>query len=94
MTAIGIVGGKAAALSPIANSDDAQALLHKEAISYIDRWNRAEDQLAAFYKVAQIRPLPAVVIVGGLIDVTSILDTPMTFSGKVSSSTPPCAVSR
>jgi transglutaminase-like putative cysteine protease len=82
LTAIGIVGGKAAALSPVADSDDAQTLLHKEAISYIDRWNRAEDQLAAFYKVAQIRPLPAVVIVGGLIDVTYILDTPHDFQWK------------
>jgi hypothetical protein len=70
---IGIVGQKATAVTPISDSDDAATILFKEASGYIDRWNRTEEQLAAFYKVALARPVPTVVTVGGLIDVTNLL---------------------
>ncbi len=82
LAVIGVVGENAVTQLPISESDDAQAILFKEAIGYIDRWNKAEDELAAFFKVAIARPMPTVVTVGGVIDVTYILDIPQDFEWK------------
>ena len=82
LAVIGIVGQKALAPAGISEEDNAETILHKEAIGYIDRWNKSEDELAAFYKVAVARPASTVVIVGGLIEVTTLLDMPHGFEWK------------
>jgi hypothetical protein len=61
---------------------DAEGLLHEAALSYIDNWNRAEEELAAFLKVTIARPLPTVVTVGGVIDVDYLFDIPHGFEWK------------
>ncbi|MBI5633298.1 MAG: hypothetical protein HZA15_07475, partial [Nitrospirae bacterium] len=84
LTAIGIVAQKAISsqLSAFSEEDDAEALLHQEAIRYIDRWNQAEDELASLMHLAISRPIPTVVTVGGVIDVTYLLDMPHGFEWK------------
>lgn len=82
LAVIGIVGQRAKALAPIAAGDDAESILFKEAIGYIDRWNRSEEELAAYHKVALARPVPTTVTVGGVIDVSYLLDIPHGFEWK------------
>jgi transglutaminase-like putative cysteine protease len=55
---------------------DAGRLLFEEALRYIDRWNQAEEELAALLKLGLVRPVPTVVTVGGVLDVTWLLDAP------------------
>ncbi len=76
--AIGIVSQYAvidSASADIAN-ETAVSLLHREAVRYIDLWNRSEAELAALLRRVLIRPMPTVVTVGGVVDVTYLLDTP------------------
>ncbi len=61
---------------------DAARLLYEEAMNYNDRWNVAEDELASLLHLSIIRPLPTVVTLGGVIDVTYLLDTPHSFTWK------------
>ncbi len=61
---------------------DAARLLYEEAINYNDRWDKAEDELASLLLVTIARPLPTVVTLGGLIDVTYLLDMPHGFTWK------------
>lgn len=61
---------------------DAARLLYEEAMNYNDRWNKAEEELASLFHLAIIRPLPTVVTLGGVIDVTYLLDTPHGFTWK------------
>ena len=61
---------------------DAARLLYEEALNYIDRWNQAEDELAKFLQIAVSRPIPTIVTLGGVIDVTYLLDTPHGFAWK------------
>ncbi len=92
MAAIGIVAGKVTpSISPlpqggasaaISDEDDAEALLYKAANRYIDRWNQAEDELASLLHLVITRPIPTVVTVGGVIDVTYLLDMPHGFEWK------------
>lgn len=84
LAVIGIIAQKAVSdqLSVISEQDDAETILYKEAISYIDRWNQAEDELASLMHLAFTRPVPTVVTVGGVIDVTYVLDTPHGFLWK------------
>ena len=60
----------------------AETCLHEMAIGYIDRWNKAEDELASLFHLALARPIPSVVTVGGLVDVTYLLDSPYEFTWK------------
>jgi len=60
----------------------AEEILYEEAVRYIDRWNQAEDELAALMHLSIARPVPSVVTVGGVIDVTYVLDTPHGFQWK------------
>ena len=55
---------------------DAGRLLYEEAMNYIDRWNQAEEELASLMKVVVVRLVPTIVTVGGVIDVTYLLDSP------------------
>ena len=61
---------------------DAQRLLFEEAISYIDRWNQAEDELASLLHLVVARPIPTIVTIGGIIDVGYLLDIPHDFEWK------------
>ena len=80
---IGVVAQKAIKPADIPFEEkDAERLLWEEALTYIDRWNQAEDELAALFKVAIARPIPTIVTVGGLIDVTYLLDIPHGFEWK------------
>ena len=80
LAVIGVVAQKTPAVSPIAASDDAEGILFKEAMGYIDRWNKAEEELAAFFRLAVARPIPTLVTVGGVIDVSYLLDIPHGFT--------------
>ncbi len=61
---------------------DAARLLYEEAMNYNDRWNKAEDELATLLHLSISRPIPTAVTVGGVIDVTYLLDTPHGFTWK------------
>lgn len=61
---------------------DAEQILHEEAISYIDRWNQAEEELASLMHLTFTRTIPTVVTIGGVIDVTYLLDIPHGFEWK------------
>ena len=61
---------------------DAERLLYEAAQHYIDRWNKAEDELASLLHLSIARPLPTVVTLGGMIDVTYLLDMPHGFTWK------------
>jgi len=89
LSVIGITSQKAIITpSPLAGegggegAKDAERLLYEEANHYIDRWNQAEDELASLLHLTISRPLPAVVTVGGVIDVTYLLDIPHGFTWK------------
>ena len=84
MVSIGIVSQKAVSVQPSADSSQltAESLLHREAINYIDRWNKSEDELASLLHLAIARPIPTVVTLGGVIDVTYLLDMPHGFTWK------------
>jgi type I phosphodiesterase/nucleotide pyrophosphatase/transglutaminase superfamily protein len=61
---------------------DATRLLYEEAINYNNRWNQAENELASLFHLAVTRPLPTVDTLGGIIDVTYLLDMPHGFTWK------------
>ena len=74
---IGIVSQRAVTPETVSDEEqDAWRLLYEEAISYIDRWNQAEDELASLRHLTVTRPIPAVVTLGGVFDVTYLLNTP------------------
>ena len=89
LTVIGITAQKAvAAPSPLAGegggegAKDAERLLYEAAQHYIDRWNKSEEELASFLHLTIARPIPTVVTLGGVIDVTYLLDMPHGFTWK------------
>ncbi|MEW6215506.1 MAG: hypothetical protein AB1478_09960, partial [Nitrospirota bacterium] len=84
LSAIGIVAQKAISdqLSAVSEEDDAETILRKEAINYIDRWNQAEEEFASLLHLTIIRPIPTFVTIGGVVDVTYLLDTPHGFEWK------------
>jgi len=61
---------------------DAERLLFDAAINYIQRWNQAEDELSSLLRLSLSRPLPTLVTLGGVIDVTYLLDIPHGFDWK------------
>jgi len=89
LTVIGITAGKAVITpSPLAGEGggegekDAERLLFESAQHYIDRGNQAEDELASLFHLSITRPLPTVVTLAGMIDVTYLLDMPHGFTWK------------
>lgn len=58
---------------------DAQRLLFEQAISYIASWNQAEAELAFLMGLTLARPVPTVVTLGGVVEVTYLLDAPHGF---------------
>ncbi len=82
LTVIGIVSQRSITDTKLLKEDNAETILFKEANSHIQRWNQAEDELASLLKLSVSRPLPTVVIVGGIIDVSWLLDSPHGFEWK------------
>ncbi len=81
MTAIGIVSQRAVVPATI-DQTKAANLLYREALRYIDNWNKGEEELASLLQVAAIRPIPSAVTLGNTIDVTYLLDQPNGFEWK------------
>ena len=83
LSSIGIVAGKAIIPETVPEEEkDAETILHEETISYIDRWNKTEDELASLLHLTFTRPIPTVTTIGGVIDVTYLLDVPHGFEWK------------
>ncbi len=86
VTAIGIVSQRTVSGREREETEgatrNAEQILFEEAIKYIERWNRAEEELASLLHLAITRPVPTVVTVGGLIEVTYLLDRPHEFKWK------------
>ncbi|MEW6109955.1 MAG: transglutaminase-like domain-containing protein, partial [Nitrospirota bacterium] len=83
ISVIGIVSQKAVKPEALPLEDkDAERLMYEEAINYIERWNGSEEELASLMHLSITRPIPTVVTVGGVIDVTYLLDTPHGFTWK------------
>jgi hypothetical protein len=84
LTAIGIVAQKAISnqLSAMSEDDDVEEILFKETQNYINRWNQAEEELASLMHLAFTRPIPTVVTIGGVIDVTYLMDMPHGYEWK------------
>jgi hypothetical protein len=61
---------------------NAERILFEAANHYIDSWNNAEDELASLLHLSITRPLPTAVTIGGMIDVTYLLDMPHGFTWK------------
>lgn len=76
LSVIGVAAQKAATPAAITEEDDAEAILHKESIGYIDRWNRAEDDLATLLGQSVSRPTVTIATVGAQLEVTWLMDTP------------------
>ena len=83
LTSIGIAAQNAYS-SPTSSTgqQDAEQQLHLEAVHYIDRWNKAEDELASLLHLSIARPVPTVVTMGGVIDVSYLLNVPNGFTWK------------
>jgi transglutaminase-like putative cysteine protease len=83
LSVIGLVAQDAVLPDAVDDKEkDAQWLLHDAAIAYIDRWNRAEAELASLLRQTIARPVATLVTVGGVIDVTYLLDSPHGFDWK------------
>jgi len=76
LSVIGVVAQKAQTPTAIDEGDNAEVILHKEAIGYIERWNRSEDDLAALLGQSVSRPTVSIATVGAQLEVTQLLDTP------------------
>jgi len=81
LTAIGIVSQRITEVSQ-PETPNAGNLLYQEAKHYIDRWNQAEEELSSLMLLAIARPIPTVATLGGVIDVTYLLDSPHVFEWK------------
>ncbi|MDX1764066.1 MAG: transglutaminase-like domain-containing protein, partial [bacterium] len=74
---IGIVAQQAVFPADVAGEEKgSERLLFEAALRYTDRWNRAEHELGSLLDVAVLRPLPTVVTLGSIMDVSYLLDTP------------------
>lgn len=76
LSVISVVAQKAQTPAAISEGDNAEAILYKEAIGYIDRWNKAEDDLAALLGQSVSRPTVSIATVGAQLEVTQLLDIP------------------
>ena len=80
--ALGIASRKAIVPDDTESRKNGLDLLQERALSYIDEWNRAENELAALLQVSLARPIPTIVTTGSVIDVTWLLDTPHGYDWK------------
>ncbi|MCP4489064.1 MAG: hypothetical protein GY820_17385, partial [Gammaproteobacteria bacterium] len=83
MCVMGIVSQRAVMPEQIPDEEkNAERILFEEALSYTEQWNLAEDELASLLRLAPVRPVPSVVTMGGIIDVTWLSDAPHGFERK------------
>jgi RHS repeat-associated protein len=77
VSAVGLVSQNAVAPEEIpADNKGAEQLLYETALNYIDRWNLAEEELASLLQLSLCRPIPSLITIGGVIDVTYLFDSP------------------
>ena len=81
LTALGVVSQKVVMPTGL-DETKATNLLYREAIKYIDNWNKVEAELSSLLKVASTRPLPTVVTLANTIDVTYAGEDPQGFEWK------------
>jgi len=83
LSVMGIVSQNAIEPEEIAFEEkNAERLLYEEAVQYIKRWNQAETELGSLLGLSLTRPIPTLVTLGGVIDVTYLLDTLHGFEWK------------
>jgi len=83
LAVLGLVAQQVVAPEELAAGDkSAERLLYERALSYIDQWNQAEEELAALLDLPLLRPLPTLVTVGGVVEVVWLLDTPHGFEWR------------
>lgn len=75
-TVFGVAAQKALVPAPEAVKNEAIDLFHRDALTYIDNWNQAENELAALLRTPIVRPLPTVIMLGGALEVTTLLGEP------------------
>lgn len=81
--ALGIVAQRALPTPVLPEEEqDAVWMLWETAQDYIARWNRAEEEFAAFFNLRMSRPFPTLVTVGGVLDVSRLLDMPQEMTWK------------
>ncbi len=77
LSVMGLVAGKALEPEEMpAEQKNAERLLHEETLRYLDRWYQGEEELASLMGLSVARPLPSLVTMGGVIEVTYLLDMP------------------
>lgn len=80
---VALVSGSVEQPSPLAAEEkDGQRLLFEAALGYIDRWNESENFFSSLFGVELIRPMPAIVRLGGVVEITSLLGRPHQFEWK------------
>lgn len=79
---IGLVAQDAVLPDPTVLRSEATDLLYREALTYIDHWNRGEKELAELLDLRTARPLPALVTLGGSVEVVELLGAPQGVTWK------------
>ena len=75
---MGIVAGKVVMPEEMpADEKNGERLLHEEALRYTARWAAAEEELGELLGLPVLRPTPSVVTLGGVIEVTYVLSSPV-----------------
>ena len=82
LSVIAVAAQKAPAPAALSENDDAELILHKEAIGYINRWDKSEDDLAALLGQTVSRPTVSLAVVGAQIETTTLLDVVHDFRWK------------
>jgi hypothetical protein len=62
--------------------EDSVGILHRIGLRHIDLWNRAEEEIASLLHLSLARPLPTLVTVGNVADVTHLLGMPHALAWK------------
>jgi len=80
---VGLAAQGAVELDELALEEkDAARLLQEEAVHFINRWNETEKELASLLKLTITRPIPTVVTLGSVVEVTWLCDAPQGFEWK------------
>lgn len=83
LAVIGLVSQQAVIPEVLPDDErDAARLFYEVAIDYIDRWNRAEEELASLLRLHIVRPLPTIVTVGAVFETDRLFDTSFSFDLK------------
>lgn len=77
---LGIVAQDVVQPGPVAEDAAADERLYHAALDYIEAWNRDESELAELHNLVIARPLPTLVSLGGMMEVTDLLGQPQSVS--------------